>query len=160
MTAATGAEMMRAAQYDGYGPPAMLQVRNVAVPQLRAKHVLIRVTATSINAADIAIRAGKLRWLTGRRFPRGTGFDFTGHIVGVGADVVGLAVGDSVWGFLNGIRQRASAAAADFVLAPAAAVAKAPGSIDRVSAAALPGAAGSALAVLAPRRKCMPGSGF
>lgn len=144
----TARAVMRAAQYDGYGPPGMVHVRTVPIPQLQSKHVLVRVAATSVNAADVTIRAGKLRWLTGRKFPRGTGFDFTGKVVAADADADGVALGDLVWGFLDGIRQGPNAAAADYVLAPAAAVAKAPRTLDPVSAAALPGAAGAALLVL------------
>lgn len=139
---------MRAAQYDGYGGPAVLQVRSVPVPEVRPGHVLIRVAATSVNAADVTIRSGEIKVFSGRRFPRGTGFDFTGHVAAVGAGVSGLDIDASVWGFLNGIKQGPSAAAADYVLAPVSAVAAAPRSIDLVSAAALPGAAGAALIAL------------
>ena len=111
---------MRAAQYDAYGPPEVLRVRTVPVPRLRPGHVLVRVAATSVNGADIAVRSGKLKLLAGRSFPRGTGFDFTGTVAEAAGDVTGIAVGDDVWGFLDGIRQGPSAAAAGFVLAPAA----------------------------------------
>ena len=64
---------MRAAQYDAYGPPEVLRVRTVAVPSLRPGHVLVRVAASSLNGADIAVRSGKLKLVTGRKFPRGPG---------------------------------------------------------------------------------------
>jgi NADPH:quinone reductase-like Zn-dependent oxidoreductase len=95
---------MRAAQYDAYGPPEVLRVRTVPVPRLRPGHVLVRVAATSVNGADVAVRSGKLRLLTGRSFPRGAGFDFAGTVAGAAGDVTGLAAGDEVWGFLNGTR--------------------------------------------------------
>jgi hypothetical protein len=43
---------MRAAQYDAYGPPEALRVRNVPVPRLRPGHVLVRAAATSINGTQ------------------------------------------------------------------------------------------------------------
>ncbi|GAB1814832.1 hypothetical protein [Mycobacterium sp. MUNTM1] len=86
MTAPADADLMRAAQYDRYDPPAMLRTHSVAIPELRPKHVLRRVAGTSVNAADITIRTGKLRRLTGRRFPRGTRVHFTGQVVDVGAE--------------------------------------------------------------------------
>jgi NADPH:quinone reductase-like Zn-dependent oxidoreductase len=147
---------MRAVQYDSYGPPAVLRIRTVDIPALRPGHILVRVTATSINAADTAIRSGKLRRLTGTRFPRGSGFDFTGEVTAVAEDVDTSTVGDLVWGFINSIRQGPTAAAADYVLAPAGAVALAPSGMDPVSAAALPGAAGSALRALR-RAGLLPG---
>lgn len=157
MTTAAGATVMRAAQYDHYGTPAALQVRITPIPDLRDGHVLVRVAGASVNAADIIIRSGKFRLLTGRKFPRGIGFDFAGDVVGLGGGVEGVAMGDRVWGLLNGIRQGPTAAAAEYVLAPAGAVAKAPLNIDAVSAAALPGAAGSALAILSRRAKAHAG---
>ena len=58
---------MRAAQYDAYGPPEVLRVRTVAVPSLRPGHVLVRVAASSLNGADIAVRSGKLKLVTSRK---------------------------------------------------------------------------------------------
>ena len=95
---------MRAAQYDAYGPPEVLRVRTVAVPSLRPGHVLVRVAASSLNGADIAVRSGKLKLVTGRKFPRGAGFDFAGEVTETAADVTGLAAGDQVWGFVDGTR--------------------------------------------------------
>ena len=57
---------MRAAQYDAYGPPEVLRVRTVPVPPLLPGHVLVRVAASSINGADTAVRAGKLKLVSGR----------------------------------------------------------------------------------------------
>lgn len=140
-------EKMRAVQYDHYGPPEVLQVRMVPIPKVQPGHVLVRVLASSINAADIAFRSGKLKLLTGRKFPRGAGFDFAGNVVAVGGDVENLQVGDSVWGFLN-VRQNATAAAADYVVAPITNVSLNPRTIDAVAAAALSGVGASAIGVL------------
>lgn len=143
-----GDEVMRAVQYDNYGAPTVLQVRSLAVPKVRPGHVLVRVAASSINALDVIIRSGEFRWLSGRKFPRGTGFDFAGHIAAVGGDVGDFEVGQPVWGYLDGMRQGPSGAAADYVLAPLQAIASAPRGIDLTSASALPGAGGSALVAL------------
>jgi NADPH:quinone reductase-like Zn-dependent oxidoreductase len=139
---------MLAAQYDAYGPPDVLQVRRVPRPILRPGHVLVRVAGSSINGADATVRSGKLKLISGSRFPRGTGFDFTGDVAEVGAGVSSFTVGDAIWGFLNGIRQGPTAAAAEFVVASANAIARRPETLDAVAAAALPGAAGAALGVL------------
>ena len=84
---------MRAAQYDAYGPPEVLQIRTIPVPRLKPGHVLVRVAATSVNAADTAVRAGKLKLISGRSFPRGAGFDFAGTVTQAAGDVTGLAAG-------------------------------------------------------------------
>ena len=149
---------MRAAQYDSYGPPEVLRVRTVPVPGLRPGHVLVRVAASSINGADIAVRAGKLRLVTGRSFPRGAGFDFAGTVVEAAADVTGLAADDEVWGFLNGIRNPGpSGAAAQYVLAPATGTALRPRTVSAVEAAGLSGVGASAIGVLRDHVRLEPG---
>lgn len=136
---------MHAIQYDHYGPPEVLQMRTTPIPELRPGHVLIRVMASSINAADVAFRSGKLKLLTGRKFPRGAGFDFAGDVVAVGSAVEGLQVGDSVWGF---VRPSVTGSAADYVVAPITSVSRRPRTIDAVEAAALSGAGAAAVGVL------------
>lgn len=75
---------MRAVQYDTYGSPDVLRVRRVPVPRLRPAYALVRVNASSVNAADVAIRSGRLKVLAGRSFPRGVGFDFAGEVAEAG----------------------------------------------------------------------------
>jgi len=84
---------MRAVQYNAYGPPEVLQIRTVPVPRVKPGRVLVRVAATSVNAADTAVRAGKLKLVSGRSFPRGAGFDFAGTVAEAASDVTGLATG-------------------------------------------------------------------
>src|SRR6266581_3513834 len=45
----------------GYGPPEVLQVRNVPDPQPRANEVCIRLNATAVTASDCLVRGLKLR---------------------------------------------------------------------------------------------------
>jgi hypothetical protein len=87
---------MRAVQYDVYGPPEVLRVAVVPVPSLRPGHVLVRAAASSVNAADVLVRSGKLKLVSGRSFPRGSGFDFTGDVVAVADDVTTVSAGDEV----------------------------------------------------------------
>ena len=58
------------------------------VPSLRSGHVLVRAVASSVNAADVLVRSGGVRLLSGRSFPRGSGFDFVGDVVAA-AELVG-----------------------------------------------------------------------
>ncbi len=139
---------MSAVQYDEYGPPLVLHRVTAPVPELRPGHVLVRAAASSVNGADVTVRAGHLKVFTGRRFPRGTGFDFAGDLVAVADDVTDYRAGDGVWGFLNGLKQRPTAAAAEYVLAGVKDVSRRPLTLAATDAAALPGAAGAALATL------------
>lgn len=148
---------MRAVQYDQYGPPEVLQIHMVPIPEVQPGHVLVRVTASSVNAADVEIRSGKLKLLTGRKFPRGVGFDFVGDVVAVGSDVQDFQIGDGVWGFLNERKRIATAATADYVLAPVNRVSLRPRTIDAISAAALPGVGGAAIGFLRDEAQVKPG---
>jgi hypothetical protein len=105
--------------------------------------------ATSINAADVLVRSGKLKFLSGKKFPRGTGYDFTGDVVEVGSDVSDYKVDDAVWGFINyGVKAVQAGATAEYFLAPVDAIAPLPRGTDAVAAVALVGAGGAALGVL------------
>ncbi|MGH7579480.1 MAG: alcohol dehydrogenase catalytic domain-containing protein, partial [Gemmatimonadales bacterium] len=108
---------MRAVQYDHYGEPDVLAVRTIPVPGPGRDEVLVRVHASSLNPKDAIVRQGTLRPLSGRRFPRGTGYDFSGEVAAHGARVGDLAHGDRVWGFLDGFL---GGAAAEYVVAPRA----------------------------------------
>ena len=110
--------------------------------------MLIRAAASSVNGADIDVRAGHLRAISGRRFPKGAGFDFTGEVAAVADDVADFRVGEGVWGFVNNLKATPTATGAEYVLAPARAIFRRPNGLDAVEAAALPGAAGAALATL------------
>ncbi len=139
---------MRAVQYDAYGPPEVLQIRPIPIPDLQTGQVLIRVEASSVNAADVLFRSGKLKLLSGNSFPRGAGFDFTGEVVGVGKGVTNCKIGDAVWGFLKPTRNIKIGATAEYALVPAKGVALRPQGMDAVDAAALPGVGGAALGAL------------
>lgn len=139
---------MLAAQYDTYGSPEVLKVRTVARPALLPNHVLVRVAASSINGADRMVRSGKAKLVGGRRFPRGTGFDLAGEVVGVGPDVDDFRPGDAVWGFYQSGMKGPLGSAAQFALVPADGLARHPRTVDAVGGAALSGAGGAALIAL------------
>ncbi|TCM40229.1 NAD(P)-dependent alcohol dehydrogenase [Kribbella sp. VKM Ac-2568] len=135
---------MRAVEYTKYGAADELAVRTVPKPEPRKGQVLIRVHGSSVNPTDLQIRSGKLRMMTGRRFPKRIGLDFAGEVVAVGSGVSDLAVGQRVWGFLGEVSGR-TGAAAEFVAAKATAVSLAPSSIELVVAGALPSVGVTAL---------------
>nr|WP_241755592.1 NAD(P)-dependent alcohol dehydrogenase [Actinomadura sp. RB99] len=126
---------MRAVRYERYGPPDVLQVHKVPVPQPGKGEVLIRVHATSVNPAEAQVRAGKMRVMSGFRFPKGTGEDFTGQIVAAGPGVDSSVVGRRVWGSKVGLN---SATAAEYICLDESLTAPAPVGHDLVTAAALP----------------------
>jgi NADPH:quinone reductase-like Zn-dependent oxidoreductase len=133
---------MRAVQFDRYGDSDVLEVRTTPVPGPGRDEVLVRVHASGLNPKDPIVRQGGLRLLTGRRFPRGTGYDFSGEIAARGARVTDLAHGDRVWGFLNGFL---GGAAAEYVVVPPEWLAPMPPRLGWIEGAALPLVATTAL---------------
>ncbi|SEO84984.1 NADPH:quinone reductase [Amycolatopsis saalfeldensis] len=121
---------MRAARFDRYGPAEVLYEARVPKPVPEPGQVLVRVHATSVNGGDLHIRAGRVKVLTGRKFPMATGVDFTGEIASAAP---GLEVGDRVWGL-----RRAGGVAAEYIAVDPDRLSLAPKGLDLVEAAALP----------------------
>lgn len=98
---------MRAAVNTDYGPPAVVAVSEVPVPEPGAGDLLVRVDVTTVNRTDCAYRAARpfvMRVATGLRRPRRTilGTELAGEVVDTGAQVDRFAVGDPVFAYVEG----------------------------------------------------------
>ncbi|MFI9274509.1 NAD(P)-dependent alcohol dehydrogenase [Kitasatospora sp. NPDC052896] len=147
---------MRAALYDRYGPPEVLYQGTVPKPVAGPGEVLVRVHAASVNSAELAGRAGRLRPLTaaaGWGFPKRAGMDFTGEVAALGSPRSGLRTGDRVWGVLP----RTFGSAAEFVAVRPRQLAFAPPGLDPVRAAALPGVGTTAITALRDQARLAAG---
>ncbi|WP_330177062.1 NAD(P)-dependent alcohol dehydrogenase [Streptomyces sp. NBC_01498] len=139
---------MRAALYDRYGPPEVLYEGTVPVPDIRPDELLVRVHAATVNGGELAGRAGKVRVVTGRRFPQRTGIDFVGEIAEVGSSVTGPREGQKVWGLLG---RGTFGSAAEYVAVRARQLAPAPANLTPEEAVSL--LAGGTTSVTALRDK-------
>jgi NADPH:quinone reductase-like Zn-dependent oxidoreductase len=139
---------MKAAQIMTFGVPDVLRINEVDRPTPGAGEVLVSVEASSVNGHDTIVRAGGLRIVSGRRFPIGVGLDFAGTVAATGAGVDAYRVGDRVWGTVHPRKRHTVAAAAEYVVVPAARVAPAPAGISSVEAASLVVAGTTALLAL------------
>jgi NADPH:quinone reductase-like Zn-dependent oxidoreductase len=95
---------MKAATRSNYGPPEVLQIKEMETPVPGDNEVLIRVYAATVNRTDCAILKAKpfiMRFFNGLLKPRSpfTGTDFAGKIETVGKNVTNFKPGDQVWGF-------------------------------------------------------------
>ncbi|MFC7985988.1 NAD(P)-dependent alcohol dehydrogenase [Streptomyces sp. NPDC057336] len=146
--------MMRAVMYDRFGGPEVLYVGKVPKPEPGPGEVLVRVRATSVNGGELLARAGRVRLVTGRRFPQRTGLDFAGEVVALGAAVTGPAVGDRVWGIMP--RASGFGSAAEYVAVRPRQLGRVPNGLDLVEAAALP-AGTTAITALRDKARLRPG---
>ncbi len=92
---------MKAVYIHRYGGVEELVYGELADPVPEKKEVLIRVAAASVNPVDWKIRQGRLKILTGKKFPLIMGVELSGRVVSVGKDVTGLQPGDRVFAGLS-----------------------------------------------------------
>ena len=99
---------MKAAIVNSYGPPDVIQIKEVPTPQIGKGQILVQIKATAVTSADSRIR--------GARFPKGFGVlarlafgiskprikvlgsTYSGVVHEVGSDVSDYKVGDEVCG--------------------------------------------------------------
>jgi NADPH:quinone reductase-like Zn-dependent oxidoreductase len=95
---------MKAAVRTRYGPPEVVSVLDVPVPQARQGELLVKVHATTVNRTDRGYRAGTpllIRAFAGVLRPKFAilGTEFAGVVETVGDGVTSFAPGDRVFGY-------------------------------------------------------------
>ncbi len=104
---------MRAVQYDSYGGPEVLEVRDVPRPVPGPAHVLVEVRAAGINPGEAAIREGAFAQRWPSNFPSGQGSDLAGVVVELGSEISDWGIGDEVLGFTDDRASHAEYVAVD-----------------------------------------------
>jgi NADPH:quinone reductase-like Zn-dependent oxidoreductase len=154
---------MKAAVYERYGSPDVLEVKEVPAPTPKDDEILIRVHATTVTTGDWRARSLELPagfgWLGRLVFgvfgPRQPvlGTELSGEVVAIGRRVTRFAVGDQVFAF-PGAKMGCHAEYRS--LSQAAAIAPKPANLSHEEAAALSFGGTTALGFLR-RAKLQPG---
>jgi NADPH:quinone reductase-like Zn-dependent oxidoreductase len=128
---------MKAVRYHSYGDSGVLVYEDADRPVAGPGQVVVKVAGTAFNPLDVAIRAGFVHQTFPVAFPHVPNFDVAGVITEADEGVSGWSAGDAVVAFLP---VTAPGAAAEYVAAPAGALAAAPRTVSLADAAALPSA--------------------
>jgi NADPH:quinone reductase-like Zn-dependent oxidoreductase len=99
--------MLKSIVHEKYGPPDVLELREVDKPEVGDDQVLVRVHATSVNPVDWHTMTGTpymVRMMAGLLKPKSEflGVDFAGTVEAVGRDVTQFQPGDEVFGARDG----------------------------------------------------------
>ena len=150
---------MKAMVHEKYGPPEVLQLKEIEKPIPKDNEVLVEVHAASVNAIDPLIVRGKpfyLRLTTGgflkpRRKHQILGDDIAGQVEAVGKNVGKFQPGDEVFGISNW------GGFAEYRCVPEDSLVLKPSNISFEEAAAVPIAAIAALQGLRNKRQIQSG---
>lgn len=100
---------MKAIVQDKYGPPDVLELREIETPAIGDREVLVRVVAAGLHAGDCFTVRGSpfpVRLATGLTRPRPgvPGYDLAGRVEAIGGRVTRFSRGDEVFGVSRGTR--------------------------------------------------------
>jgi NADPH:quinone reductase-like Zn-dependent oxidoreductase len=94
--------------------------------------VAVKVNFAAINPIDWKVRNGYLKMVTGKKFPRALGSDFSGTVISVGPGVTRFKRGDAVFGLAQ---IKDGGALGEALIAPETLLAKKPNSVSFEEAA-------------------------
>ena len=143
---------MKAVVYDKFGPPDVLEFKDVDKPTPKDNEILLKVHATSVNAIDMIFRSGATlmfgltKLMAGFRKPKAKilGFDASGEVFAVGKEVTKFKKGDLIYG-----AAQLPGANAEYFRIPEKSAALKPTNMTHEEAAAVPDAACTAYCALA-----------
>jgi NADPH:quinone reductase-like Zn-dependent oxidoreductase len=146
---------MKVIVQDRFGPPEVLELREVDEPEVGEGEVLVRVRAASVNPADWYAMTGVpyvARPQMGLRKPRHNrvGLDLAGVVAAVGGNAGRFRLGDEVFGASTGTL-------AEYVAVPEDALVPKPANLSFEEAAAVPVAGLTALQGLRDKGRVRPG---
>jgi NADPH:quinone reductase len=120
---------MRSLRFTEFGPPSVLRIEEVAIPEPDTGEALVQVKAAAINPSDIGDVAGRFKSTT---LPRTPGRDFAGIVV-KGKQPEGA----EVWGSCPELGVIRDGSHAEYVVVPGEMLSLKPKSLSMAQAAAI-----------------------
>jgi NADPH:quinone reductase-like Zn-dependent oxidoreductase len=153
-----GGKAMKAIVCSRYGSPDVLQLTEVETPAPKSNEALVKIVATSVNAADLEILRGDFAVrIAAPLRPRYKilGSDVAGRVEAVGSNVTRFRPDDEIWGDLS--MPLSYGTFAEYVCIPEHALRLKPAGMTFEQAAAVPTAGVVALQHFRCKRPIEPG---
>jgi NADPH:quinone reductase-like Zn-dependent oxidoreductase len=128
---------MKAMLVKAYGENSAFEESEIAKPEIKTGHLLIKIAASSVNTVDTMIRNMGKDLPLSPDTPAILGMDFAGTVEEVGAGVDGYSVGDEVYGCAGGLADLPGTLA-EYIVADSKLVAHKPKNLSMKESAALP----------------------
>ena len=123
---------MKAARILRFGPPSVITNDELPRPKPAAGRLLVRVKAAGVGNWDALVREGKIPQ---EPLPLILGYELSGIVEAVGAEVSGFKAGDEVYGATN---EQLTGAYAEYALPLARMMAQKPKTLNFIEAASAP----------------------
>ena len=122
-------KIMKALRFAEFGPPSVLRIQEIAIPEPGDGEALVQLKAAAINPSDIGNVAGRFKTTT---LPRTPGRDFAGTVI-----AGSRPKGEEVWGSCPVLGIVRDGSHAEYVVVPAETLSRKPQSLSMAQAAAI-----------------------
>ncbi|MBN2611994.1 MAG: NAD(P)-dependent alcohol dehydrogenase [Bacteroidales bacterium] len=129
---------MKAFGIEKYGSINEMKYLELEDPVVNNRQILVEVKASSVNPVDWKVRNGQMKLITGKKFPKVLGTDFSGVVKHVGKEITKFKAGDVVYGGVPVWLRGRNGANAEYVVVKENEIALKPSGISFEEAAALP----------------------
>jgi NADPH:quinone reductase-like Zn-dependent oxidoreductase len=123
---------MKAARVLRFGPPNVIRNDDLPRPEPGSGQLLVRVKAAGVGHWDALVRQGKL---PNESLPLILGYELSGIVEGLGAEVSGFKTGDEVYGATN---EQLTGGYAEYAVPSAERMAQKPKTLSFIEAASAP----------------------
>lgn len=92
---------MKKVVYNKYGSAEVLNLQEIEKPVPNNQQLLIKVKSVSLNPLDWKIFMGEVKLMSGSKFPKFVGCDFSGVVESTGNNTLNFKTGDEIFGICD-----------------------------------------------------------